>query len=412
MTEDGAGETRATRSTWCWPRPARDGEVDDPETWPRFRMLWPHLEVSDAVTSPDEAVRQLIIDRVRYLWLRGDLGRRRSGCAERDRRGWTELLDDADDPTGGRSLRRQLLHLRFNLANILRDLGRFERVPGDSTRTCCAEQRELLGDGPPAHADDRRRPGRRPARRWAATARRWTATGATYAAWLENFGEDHPRTLAALNNLAVSYRLMGDFRAARDARRDGVRRGGGSCSATNIRHPELAGQHSAATCATPASTSAPSRVLRGLISASYAGVLGPRTRAKPSTPGPTWPCRCAAPASSPRRPQLLEDAYERLNDSFGPDSPDTLACRLSLALNLLALGDTIGPTGNWRAVHEAYQRQPRCRPTRTPWSARSTWPWSPAPSANSAAPSAWPARRRPNSARSSTRTTRTPWPRP
>ena len=37
-----------------------DGEVDDPETWQRFRILWPHLEPSNAVECSDESVRRLI----------------------------------------------------------------------------------------------------------------------------------------------------------------------------------------------------------------------------------------------------------------------------------------------------------------------------------------------------------------
>src|SRR5262249_39173895 len=32
------------------------GEVDDPETRPRFRLLWPHLEISGAMNCTDEAV--------------------------------------------------------------------------------------------------------------------------------------------------------------------------------------------------------------------------------------------------------------------------------------------------------------------------------------------------------------------
>ena len=55
-----------------------EGEVDDPDGWPRFRVIWPHLEASKAPLSQRVEVRALMIDRVRYLQLRGDLetGRR------------------------------------------------------------------------------------------------------------------------------------------------------------------------------------------------------------------------------------------------------------------------------------------------------------------------------------------------
>lgn len=49
------------------------GEVENAANWSRFRMLWPHLEVAKASTCDDTDVRQLIIDRVRYLWVVGDL---------------------------------------------------------------------------------------------------------------------------------------------------------------------------------------------------------------------------------------------------------------------------------------------------------------------------------------------------
>ena len=45
----------------------------------------------------------------------------------------------------GRRCERQLLHLRFNLANVLRDQGSFEESLSASTRRCCAQQAELLG---------------------------------------------------------------------------------------------------------------------------------------------------------------------------------------------------------------------------------------------------------------------------
>ena len=51
----------------------RDRDVDDVDTWARFRQLWPHLEASRAAESDDEEVRRLLIDRVRFLWLVGGL---------------------------------------------------------------------------------------------------------------------------------------------------------------------------------------------------------------------------------------------------------------------------------------------------------------------------------------------------
>ena len=42
-----------------------DGEVDDPATWLRYRLIWPHVTPSSVMWSEQEPVRQLLIDRVR-----------------------------------------------------------------------------------------------------------------------------------------------------------------------------------------------------------------------------------------------------------------------------------------------------------------------------------------------------------
>ena len=50
----------------------RQGDTDDPENWQRYDWIWPHLEPSRARDCDEEDTRQLLIDRVRYLWKRGD----------------------------------------------------------------------------------------------------------------------------------------------------------------------------------------------------------------------------------------------------------------------------------------------------------------------------------------------------
>jgi len=102
------------------------GEVDDPDTWNRFRLIWPHLTPSQAITSREESVRQLFIDRVRYLWQRHDLERGRE-VAEEVGAAWEAMLASWPESSAD-TLRRQLLHLRFNHANILRDQARFEEA--------------------------------------------------------------------------------------------------------------------------------------------------------------------------------------------------------------------------------------------------------------------------------------------
>src|SRR6266516_1480543 len=101
---------------------------------------------SGAVDCPDENVRQLLIDRVRYLWLGGDLEQGEQ-LARRIVEAWQPLLAEPDGSASG-SMRRQLLHLQFNLANIVRDRGRFEEARTIDEEVHAA-QLELLG---PRHA--------------------------------------------------------------------------------------------------------------------------------------------------------------------------------------------------------------------------------------------------------------------
>ena len=94
----------------------RQGDTDDPENWPRYDLIWPHLGPSEVWNCDDEEARQLLIDRVRYLWKRGeyedalDVARKLEGQ-------WQEKIGPDDEQT---------LSLRFHIANVLRSQGKFE----------------------------------------------------------------------------------------------------------------------------------------------------------------------------------------------------------------------------------------------------------------------------------------------
>ncbi len=190
-------------------RPRRD--VDDPDTWSRFRLIWPHLEPSRAMTSPEEQARQLFVDRVRYLWRRYDLERGRELGEEVDR-AWGDMLKAMPGQDVAVPLRRQLLQLRFNLANILRDEARYREAKA-LDEAVLSEQRLLFGAEHPhtlmtagSLAADLKALGR--------YREAVPMDEITYPAWKELYGEDHVRTLAAANNLADSYRLIADINRA------------------------------------------------------------------------------------------------------------------------------------------------------------------------------------------------------
>jgi len=191
-------------------RPRRG--VDDPETWPRYRMLWPHLAPSAAAACGEERVRSLMIDRIRYMWIRGTLEETAVAARELEWQ-WSRTVEaepKGDEPS---PLHTQLLHLQFNIANVLRDLAEYADAWDLDTKVL-EEQRRLLG---PEHrhtlmtagglAGDLRALGR--------YQEALELSEETYKTWRDVYGEDHERTLYAANNLAVSCRLVGLYADAR-----------------------------------------------------------------------------------------------------------------------------------------------------------------------------------------------------
>jgi tetratricopeptide (TPR) repeat protein len=349
MSEEELGEVRhQVHMMLAAARPP--GEVDDPETLRRFRMLWPHLAPSEAVSCPNESVRRLLIDRVRYLGQVGDLERGRELAQEIDEK-WTGLMATLTDARDRLTLCRQLLHLRFNLANILRDLGRFEEAL-QLDEAVLAEQLELLGPNHPhtlmtagSLAADLRSLGR--------YEEALKHDEATYASWVEIFGEDNPRTLIALSNLAVAYRLMGDFRRARERDEDAHRR----------RRRVLSENHPL----TLMSAAAVGRDLREAgeyersvamlegVAATLAATSGAESRdVLNARANLAVSLRSAGRANEATG--HLEVAYERLAESLGPLNPDTLACRLSRAVNMLAIGTPDRAARELSEVRAAYER--------------------------------------------------------
>ncbi len=119
---------------------------------------------SDARNCKDAGTRRLLIDRVRYLWKRGDFRRRASARAEELRR---PLEGDAR-----RATIVQYLYLRFHLANMLRSQGRYvEAQELDDVTAGSASAR--CWDVPPAHVRDHLQPRQRPGRP-RRLRRRWT----------------------------------------------------------------------------------------------------------------------------------------------------------------------------------------------------------------------------------------------
>lgn len=185
-------------------RPSGD-DPENPNTWEKYRIIWPHLGTPWAKTTPDEGIRELFVDRVRQLRRRGELNQAMEYSAQRVA-DWSEV---------GSPDERWTLHMRFQIANIMRAQGRYEESL-DLDQEVLERQRAVLDDEDDQHilmttssvAADLRGLGR------LSEALRYDEE--TYRKYGEIYGEDHARTLSAANNLAVALRLSGEYHKARD----------------------------------------------------------------------------------------------------------------------------------------------------------------------------------------------------
>jgi MinD-like ATPase involved in chromosome partitioning or flagellar assembly len=323
-------------------------EIDDSRSWPRFRMLWPHLEVSDAANCDDEMVRQLMIDRVRYLWYNGGLPEGRQLGEQIDRR-WSEILAGTTDEATAAPMRRQILHLRFNVANILREMAQYEDARTLDEQVL-AEQTALLG---PTHPHTLMTAGGlggdlRALGRYAEARER---DELTYAAWVDHFGEDSSRTLSALNNLATTQRLAGDFRRARARDQELFER---NKSINGVDHPRTLGTGTnLGRDMREAGEYQASAELLEEIYRQHDRVFGP-TSYRTLSAKANWAVSLGSAGRPKQAATLLEEAYEQLNEWVGPSHPDTLACRLSRAVSLQAIGEVDSAIGELEEVRLAY----------------------------------------------------------
>jgi len=302
-------------------RPAT-GDTDAPANWPQYNDIWPHLTASEASNCTEEPTRKLLVERVRYLWKRGEL---EDGLefARRLAEIWSHSREQDD---------RLHLYLRFHIANILRSQGLIDQALAIDTDVL-ARQTELFGrdyvhtlmTAGSLAADLRAKGDYVKALEVARDAHDLLST---------TYGEDDPLTLSAANNLAVGMRMVGDFTGARDL----------DAATLEFRrrvlkpsdHPYTL--HSAAQLARDLRETgefAESTVLLRTTLEAYERTLGPDL---PET------LRTASSLSvSLRKQGLHEEALalsratlERYRVLYPPDYPETLACMLNVACDLSA----------------------------------------------------------------------------
>ncbi|MFI5531502.1 FxSxx-COOH system tetratricopeptide repeat protein [Kitasatospora sp. NPDC051853] len=326
------------------------GDTDNPANWPRFEKIWPHLAPSRAQDCDERETRELMIDRVRYLWKRSDLDRARALAEQLDTT-WTTRLAGETNELEARHLRRQVLSLNFQLANVVRSQGNFADARALDERTL-EGQKELLGEHNPytlmtagSLGADLRALGR--------FQEALDLDLETYGQFRELFGEENARTLSAANNLAIDYRLVGDSAAARDLDQDTYDR---RQAVLGPRHPyTLSSKSNLARDLREIGDYKGSIELLREVNEELADVLQPDL--------PENLRNAKSLAVSLRREghlrearQLTMQTYERYLDRYGSEAAETLACALNLAADHSASGDKEAARDLATAVYEGHQR--------------------------------------------------------
>ncbi|MEU3602851.1 FxSxx-COOH system tetratricopeptide repeat protein [Streptomyces sp. NPDC006798] len=324
-------------------RPDDDEPIDNPSTWPQFATIWPHLATSEARNCREPETRRLLIDRVRYLWKRGDWDSA-AATGNEVRETWRAMLGNND---------YQYLYLRFHLSNIMRSQGRYVEAK-ELDEVTLERQREVLG---PTHphtymttsglAMDLGTLGQYGKAMELATE--------AHEGFSQIFHESHPRTLAAANNLALNLRMVGQYARARELDQDVFDR---RTEVLGPLHPY-----------TLSSATSLARDLREVGRYEDSVVLLARTYdLLKQQLGRTFPGTLAAAKSlavSLRRAGQLEDARRlttatrnRYRAQYTSANPDSLACDLNLAADLFAAGEPVAARDLAQEVVDQYMVVP------------------------------------------------------
>ncbi|QGV81389.1 FxSxx-COOH system tetratricopeptide repeat protein [Streptomyces ficellus] len=324
-------------------RPDDDEPIDNPETWPRFATIWPHLGTSEARHCKEPETRRLLIDRVRYLWKRGDW-QTAGALAEDLRDAWRESLGNDD---------LQYLYLRFHLSNILRSQGRYVEAR-DLDEVTLERQRAVLGRSHPhtymttsSLAMDLGALGQ--------YGRAMELATEAHEGFSQIFHDSHPRTLAAANNLALNLRMVGQYSRAREIDQEVFDR------RTEVLGPEHPYTLSSATSL--------ARDLREVGRYEDSVTLLSRTYdIYKETLGRAFPGTLAAGKSlavSLRRAGRVDDARRlttatrnRYRAKYTYAHPDSLACDLNLAADLFAAGEPVAARDLAQEVVDQYREVP------------------------------------------------------
>jgi tetratricopeptide (TPR) repeat protein len=181
---------------------ASPGDSDDPNDWPRYARLWPHVSALALESEAPREVRLLVLDTVRYLRRSGDSAASRD-LAQRAVERWTPTSGPDDLTT---------LRIRNELSNTLHVLGDFSAALAISEDVVARLTRVLGAEHPYRLIAMNSLTGRLMA------AGRFQQARELSVEILEPtrhaFGSADARSLRALNMVAQTARFAGDYREA------------------------------------------------------------------------------------------------------------------------------------------------------------------------------------------------------
>ena len=184
------------------------GRPDDPDTWPKWAQLIPHLLTADLEATTSQELCLTACDACRYLLARGEA----AGCravAQRLHDRWRERFGDDDHVT---------LSMAIHLARALRYLGQADQAHQLDQDTYSRRLR-LLGPDDPATltaasnlASDLSVLGQKD--------EALELDEATYQRQNRILGPDHPDTLNSASNLAIDLSVVGQGERAAEILED------------------------------------------------------------------------------------------------------------------------------------------------------------------------------------------------
>lgn len=324
MSTETHGEKRAATLTVLADFAPVEVEENRPGTVERFTELQQHVYPSNAVASDDPAVRRWLVNQVRYLYLAGGSGVHRAAVGPAQK-----LLDDWTSRYGPAEILR--LRLSAQVANLYRALGDHEQALRLDDRAMVEHRRSLAPDHPQALISARGRSA--DLRGLGRFGEALTQDREVWERLRDTFGEDHRQTQMAAGNLASSLLLAGQpwaaLRVARGNHRRRLRLFGDEDQSTSIALAqvgvylrELGDYDESVRVLNDANQRLPRQGLNEReLSVRWHLAISMRCQGK------------ALAAKDKTRKAMLD--YREL---FGPEHPNTLACTVSYASALRAVG--------------------------------------------------------------------------